>query len=295
VAEGYSQDPEAKALLTELSLVGSNEKGYSLDDGIIKYKGRIWLGNHKEAHKAMLLSLHSNGIGGHSGVTATYNKIKALFAWPGMKQDIATHIRNCEVCLKAKAEHIKTPGLLHPLPIPPTTWHTISMDFIEGLPKSKQFDTIMVIIDKLSKYAHFIPLAHPYTAAFVARLFRDNVYKLHGMPQCIISDRDRIFTSTVWQELFKLADTTLNMSSSYHPQTDGQPERLNQCLETYLRCMIHSCPNKWSTWLPLAEFWYNTTYHSALGKSPFEVLYGKQPKHFDLSEGVHCKAPELNT
>jgi hypothetical protein len=182
VAEGYSQDPEAKALVTELSLVGSNEKGYSLDDGIIKYKGHIWLGNHKEAHKAILLSLHSNGIGGHSRVTATYNKIKALFAWLGMKQDIANHIRNCEVCLKAKAEHIKTPGLLHPLPIPPTTWHTISMDFIEGLPKSKQFDTIIVIIDKLSKYAHFIPLAHPYTAASIARLFMDNVYKLHGMP-----------------------------------------------------------------------------------------------------------------
>jgi hypothetical protein len=148
------------------------------------------------------------------------------------------------------------------------------LDFIVGLPKSKNFDTILVIIDKLSKYGHFLALSHPYNAQSVAKIFMDNIYKLHGMPQVIISDRDKIFTSNLWQEPFKLSETTLNVSSSYHPQTDGQTERLNQCLKTYLRCMINACPNKWSSWLCLAEFWYNTTFHSALGKSPFEVLYG---------------------
>lgn len=121
----------------------------------------------------------------------------------------------------------------------------------------------------------------------------DTIYKLHGMPMTIISDRDKVFTSKLWQELFQLSDTTLNMSSSYHPQTDGQTERLNQCLETYLRCMIQACPNKWASWLPLAEFWYNTTYHSALGRSPFEVLYGNKPRHFGIQPDTHCQTPEL--
>jgi len=105
------------------------------------------------------------------------------------------------------------------------------MDFIEGLPKSKTYDTILVVIDKLIKYAHFICLSHPYTASTVAQAFLANIYKLHGMPTVIISDRDRVFTSSFWQELFKLTDTTINMSLAYHPQTDGQTERLNQCLE----------------------------------------------------------------
>lgn len=169
------------------------------------------------------------------------------------------------------------PGLLQPLPVPPQGWHTIFLDFIEGLPKSKNFDTILVVVDKFTKYGHFIPLTHPFTALSVAQTFMHNIYKLHGMPKVIISDRDRIFTSTLWKELFRMADTMLNMSSAYHPQTDGQTEHLNQCLETYLRCLVHPCPSKWSQWLSLAEYWYNTSFHSALGKTPFEVLYGYPP------------------
>ena len=101
--------------------------------------------------------------------------------------------------------------------VPPEAWHTVSMDFIEGLPMSGKFDTILVVVDKLTKYGHFIPLKHPFTATTVAQLFVDNVYKLHRMPKVLISDRDKVFTSTFWQQLFKLADTTLNLSSSYHP------------------------------------------------------------------------------
>ena len=127
----------------------------------------------------------------------------------------------------------------------------------------------------------------------VANVFVDNVYKLHGLPKVIISDRDKIFTSSLWQQLFQLTDTKLNMSSSYHPQTDGQTERLNQCLETYLRCMTQSCPSRWSKWLALAEYWYNTTWHSALGKTPFEVLYGYKPKHFSLQDGISVTVPDL--
>lgn len=113
----------------------------------------------------------------------------------------------------------------------------------------------------------------------------DQVYKLHGLLDSIISDGDCIITSVIWQGLFKLTDTHLLMSSSYHPQTDGQTERLNQCLEGFLRCSVHSCPKQWAKWLPLAAFWYNTSYHSSLGKSPFEVLYGHSPRHWHLQWG----------
>lgn len=161
-----------------------------------------------------------------------------------MKQDVTNYVSKCQICQQAKPEHSKIPGLLQPLPVPQQAWQIVSLDFIEGLPKSKRFDTILVLIDKFTKYGHFIPLSHPYTAISVAQLYLDQVYKLHGLPQVLISDRDRVFTSALWQELFKLSDTTLNMSSSYHPQTDGHTERLNQCLETYLKYMVQSCPKK---------------------------------------------------
>jgi hypothetical protein len=151
----------------------------------------------------------------------------------------------------------------------------------------------MVVIDKFTKYGHFIPLAHPFTALQVAQAFLDNVYKLHGLQMSMVSDRDRVFTSAVWRGLFRLTDTQLLMSSSYHPQTDGQTERLNQCLETFLRCSVSSCPKQWSKWLSVAEFWYNTTFHTVLGRSPFEVLYGHALKHLGILNPSLCHTPEL--
>jgi hypothetical protein len=151
----------------------------------------------------------------------------------------------------------------------------------------------MVVVDKFSKFAHFIPLLHPYSASKVAQVFLDNIFRLHGMPTHIVSDRDPIFTSTFWKEFFKLAHTTLCMSSAYHPQSDGQTERVNQCLETYLRCFVHSCPRQWLKWLSLAEFWYNTSQHSALGRSPFEVLYGRSPRHFGLTDADVSPVPDV--
>jgi hypothetical protein len=212
-----------------------------------------------------------------------------------MKQDIETYVRSCTICQQAKTEKVKLPGRLQPLPIPPDAWHTVGLDFIEGLPKSNNFDTILVIVDKFSKYGHFIPLKHPFSAQTVAQAFVDHVYCRHGMPQVLISDRDKIFVSSFWQNLFKLADTTLNLSSSYHPQTDGQTERLNQSLETYLRCTINANPKQWAKWLPLAEYWYNTTPHSALGRSPFEVLFGRKPRQFGVQASKDTGNQELDT
>jgi hypothetical protein len=147
------------------------------------------------------------------------------------------------------------------------------MDFVEGLPLSNNVNCILVVVDSFTKYAHFIPLRHPFTAASVAKLFLNNVYKLHGMPVSIVNDRDRIFNSKFWRELFSLAGVELHMSTSYHPRSDGQTERVNQTMETFLRCFASACPSRWSHWVPLAEYWYNNCQHSSIGRSPFEALY----------------------
>lgn len=199
----------------------------------------------------------------------------------------------CTVCQQAKYERVAYPGLLAPLPIPDGAWQMVTSDFIEGLPRYATYNCILVVVDKFSKYAHFLPLSHPFTALQVATTYMNNVFKLHGLPEAIVSDRDKVFTSHVWQELFKLLGTDLKMSSAYHPQTDGQTERVNQCLETYLRCFLHACSTRWSHWLSLAEYWYNTSFHSSLGKSPFMVLYGHEPRHFGIDITQSCQVPDL--
>lgn len=151
------------------------------------------------------------------------------------------------------------------------------MDFIEGLPNSGSKTVIFVVVDRLSKYAHFLALPHPHTASIVAQVFLDNIFKLHGMPESIVSDRDPIFTSTFWKELFRLQGTTLCLSTAYHPQRDGQTEVINRCVENYLRCLTSDRPTAWLKWLPLAEWWYNTTFHISTGITPYEALYGQPP------------------
>lgn len=169
----------------------------------------------------------------------------------------------------------------------------VTMDFVEGLPVSGNANCIMVVVDKFTRYAHFIPLRHPFTAAKVASAYIDNVFKLHSLPKTMVSDRDPIFTSRFWKELFTQLGSELCMSSAYHPQTDGQSERVNQCLEVYLRCFTHACQKKWSQFLSLAEYWYNTSYHSAIKMSPFVALYGHEPRHWGLDPTITCTASSL--
>lgn len=150
------------------------------------------------------------------------------------------------------------------------------MDFVEGLPLSENNDLILVVVDRFTKYAHF-SMKHPISVHSVARSFSEKKIKLHGLPAVIVTDRDKIFTSHLWQSLFKNLGVKLHMSTSYHPQSDGQTEQVNQCLESYLRCMAFQHPKKWHSWLAFAEWWYNTSFHTSLKMTPFQALYGFPP------------------
>lgn len=191
----------------------------------------IYIGVNGNLKPHLLAKFHSSGIGEHSGQQATYKRLKQIFTWPNMLDDVQQWDKECQVCQQVKTENVVSPGLLQPLQIPTQVWSGIAMDFIEGLPRFEGKDIIMVVIDRLTKSCHFIPLCHPFIAQVVAQQFFTHVYKLHGCPSSIVSDRDKIFLCTFWKELFKIIGTKLCCSSAYHPQSDGQSERLNRCLE----------------------------------------------------------------
>jgi hypothetical protein len=157
------------------------------------------------------------------------------------------------------------------------------MDFIVDLPKSKSFDSVFVVVDRLTKMAHFVPCDKTITSKETTRLFLENVYKYHGLPDNIISDRGTQFTSKFWQSLFKILQVKTNLSSAYHPQTDGQTERVNQVLEQYLRCFINYHQDNWVDLLPVAEFAYNNTFQESIHQTPFFTNYGYHPRFDSLN------------
>lgn len=156
-----------------------------------------------------------------------------------MYRMVTEYVSSCDVCQRAKASTLSPIGILFPLPAPSQVWDDITMDLIEGLPPSQGKNTIFVVVDRLGKSTHFLALTHPFSTKVVAEKFVNGVVKLQGMPRSIINDRDPIFISNFWREFFKLSGTQLKMSSAYHPQTDGQSEVVNRCVEQYLHCLVH--------------------------------------------------------
>lgn len=243
----------------------------------MRRKGRLVIGPDQELRDKILRWVHNSPTGGHAGRDATVKKIQQLFYWKGLTRDVQQQIRNCTTCQACKYDTNASPGLLQTLRIPTAVWYDISMDFIEGLADSFGFQVILVVVDRLSKFGYFIPLSHPYNAVDVAQAYLDQIFKIHGWPNNIVSDRDAIFLSQFWQALFIIQGTALLLSSAYHPQTDGQTEVLNRTLETYLRCMTADKPKEWSKWLPVAQWWYNTTFHTSAQITPYEVMFNQPP------------------
>lgn len=194
-----------------------------------------------------------------------------------MKKDIVEFVAKCLNCQQVKCEHQRPGGLSQRIRIPEWKWERITMDFVVGLPKTPGgFDSIWVIVDRLTKSAHFLPVKMSYNAEKLAELYLCEVFRLHGAPLSIISDRGTQFTSHFWRAIQRGLGTQLNMSTAFHPQTDGQLERTIQVLEDMLRACVIDFGGRWDRSLPLVEFAYNNSYHSSIQMAPFEALYGRR-------------------
>ncbi|PNX81711.1 transposon Tf2-1 polyprotein [Trifolium pratense] len=291
------QDPVLKQIVEAIQSDPMSKPGFTIKGGILFYKNRLVISAKSPMIDDLLKDFHSSPSGGHSGYLRTYRRMAGTLYWQGMMKRVQEFIKACDTCQRQKYAATTPSGLLQPLPIPGLVWSEISMDFITNLPKSNGYEAILVVVDRLSKYSHFVPLKHPFTARSIASIFVKEIVRLHGVPESILSDRDPLFVSIFWKELFKLLGTVLKMSSAYHPQTDGQTEVVNRCLESYLRCFIADQPKSWAHWIPWAELWYNTTFHISTGFTPFEVVYGRKPPvlvHFLEGETrVEAVAQEL--
>ncbi|KAK1581185.1 hypothetical protein Q3G72_003854 [Acer saccharum] len=232
--------------------------------------------------KSSLLELlvkeaHGGGLMGHFGIAKTLDILHEHFFWPHMKRDVERVCEKRITCRQAKSR-VKPHGLYTPLPIPSGPWIDISMDFVLGLPRSKRGrDSIYVVVDRVSKMAHFIPCHKTDNASHIANLFFKEIVRLHGMPKTIVSDRDAKFLSYFWKTLWGKLGTKLLFSTTCHPQTDGQTEVVNRTLSTLLRAIIQKNLKTWEDCLPHVEFAYNRSVHSATHYSPFEIVYGFNP------------------
>ncbi|GJY48708.1 reverse transcriptase domain-containing protein [Tanacetum coccineum] len=246
-------------------------------DGTLCLNGRSWLPCYGDLRTVIMHESHKSKYSIHPGSDKMYQDMKKLYWWPNMKADIATYVNKCLTCAKVKAEHQRPSGLLVQPKIPEWKWDNITMDFVTKLPKTSQgYDTIWVIVDRLTKSAIFTPMRETDPLDKLARLYLKEVVTRHGIPVSIICDRDPRFASNFWRSLQSALGTNLDMSTAYHPQTDGQSERTIQTLEDMLRACAIDFGKGWVNHLPLVEFSYNNSYHASIKAAPFEALYGRK-------------------
>jgi hypothetical protein len=272
--ESYKED--GKQWLVVQALQQGNRVGfpnYWLEDGYLFKEGRLCVPNCS-LRQQLVLEHH---IQGHFGIDKTLGLLQRNYHWHGMKKDVGRLVNSCGVCQRSKGGSSNA-GLYLPLPVPSKPWEHVSMDFVMGLPPtSKRSDSIMVVVDRFSKMAHFVACKKVHDASSIAGLYFKDIYKLHGLPSSIVSDRDSKFLAHFWRTLWKKLGTNLNYSTSFHPQTDGQTEVVNWSLGNLLRCLIKENPREWEAILPLAEFAFNASINRTTQSSPFEVVYGLQP------------------
>ncbi|GJZ59218.1 hypothetical protein Tco_0615034 [Tanacetum coccineum] len=246
-------------------------------DGTLCLRNRSWIPCFGDLRTLIMHESHKSKYSIHPGSDKMYQDLKKLYWWPNMKAEIATYVSKCLTCAKVKAECQKPSGLLVQPVIPVWKWENITMDFVTKLPKtSSGQDAIWVIVDRLTKSAHFLPMKETDSMEKLTRQYLKEVVSRHGVPVSIISDRDSKFTSHFWQSLNKALGTQLDMSTAYHPQTDGQSERTIQTLEDMLRACVIDFGKGWDRHLPLVEFSYNNSYHTSIKAAPFEALYGRK-------------------
>ncbi|GJW91159.1 putative reverse transcriptase domain-containing protein [Tanacetum coccineum] len=267
-----------------------NERLHGLDqqmerkrDGSLYFMDRIWVPLVGGVRTVIMDEAHKSRYSVHPGADKMYYDHRDMYWWPRMKRDIATYVSKCLTCAKVKAERQRPSGLLQQPEIPEWKWKNITIDFITKLPRIRNgHDAIWVVVDRLTKSTHFLAIRKDYSTEKLARLYTDEIVPHHGVPVSIISDCDARFTSCLWQTFQKALGTRLDMSTTYHPQTDGQSERTIQTLEDMLRACVIDFGGSWDVHLPLAEFSYNNSYHTSIRCAPFEALYGRK-----------CRSPVL--
>lgn len=250
---------------------------YWIEDELLFAKGNRAYVPSGPLRKELLRETHDPQWAGHPGVARMLALLCRTYYWPKMEEDVEHYVKTCLVCQLDKTERLKEAGLLQPLPIPERPWQSVSMDFILGFPKVNGLASILVVVDRFTKYAVFIGAPKVCSAELTAELFFKNVIKYFGVPQDIVSDRDTRFTGRFWTALFNMMGSELKFSTANHPQTDGQTERMNQLLEEYMRHYVTASQRNWADLLDVAQFSYNLHKSSATGLSPFELLYSFQP------------------
>jgi RNase H-like domain found in reverse transcriptase/Reverse transcriptase (RNA-dependent DNA polymerase)/Integrase zinc binding domain/Integrase core domain/Chromo (CHRromatin Organisation MOdifier) domain len=282
IRDGLATDDVAQTHIRRLRSSVAPPEGdpwsLSRDGEYLLFKGKIYVPDHRDVRLDVLRSLHDHPLAGHPGITKTIHNIRRQFYWPRLVVFVTDYVNSCARCRAAKSVHHKPYGPLRFLPIGERPWDSISMDFIEGLPMSEGCDMILVVVDRLTKMALLIPTHREVDAEDVAKIFLRHVFSKHGTPSDIVSDRGKHFISRFWRSLCTMLGIKANLSTAYHPETDGQTERLNQILEAYLRIFINYIQDDWVSHLPLAEFAYNNTSHSATQVTPFFANKGLHPK-----------------
>jgi len=274
--EAYEQAGRQAAAAEELLPKDRTVKELSWEDGVLYRRNLLWV--PKGLIPGILESEHDTKVAGHMGQDKTIELIRRNFWWPKMNERIIDFVRSCPKCQQNKTARHQPYGLSSPLETPYAPWQSIAMDFITELPVSDGCDQLWVIIDRFTKMAHFLPLKkEKKSTADLAVVFAREIWKHHGLPADIISDRDSRFTSETWKEFLRLSEIRPRMSTAFHPQTDGQTERLNQTIEAYLRTFVNTEQDDWRRLLPMAEFAYNNSATTENGMSPFYANYGFHP------------------
>ncbi|KAI2667850.1 Transposon Tf2-9 polyprotein [Labeo rohita] len=219
---------------------------------------------------------HCSNVACHPGVSRTAHLVKQRFWWPLMARDVRSFVLACSVCATGKTSNRPPDGLLQPLPIPSRPWSHIALDFVTALPPSQGNTVVLTVVDRFSKAVHFIPLPKLPSAKETALTVVDHVFRLHGLPTDVVSDRGPQFVSKFWREFCKLLGATVSLSSGFHPQSNGQTERANQDLERTLRCLVSKNPSSWSQQLSMVEYAHNSLPVSSTGLSPFKGSIGYQ-------------------
>jgi hypothetical protein len=280
---GYESDSLPKSVINALEKNHDRHPNITLAEcearnGRLFYRERLYVPDHEELKAELLRTCHESPVTGHPGRARTYEILSRNYYWPGMLAYIERWIRNCHTCRRANASHEGHQGVLKPLPIPERSWQHLSMDFITHLPVSFSYDAILVVVDRFTKMRHFIPCKGTCDSEETARLYLQYIWRLHGLPTTIVSDRGPQFVSEFWKHLNKRLQIQSLLSTAAHPQTDGQTERFNASLEQYLRAYVSYLQDDWSEWLPLAEFAANSATSESTGISPFFVTYGFHPR-----------------